>query len=276
MELIDRHVPKGECIIAPVGDIQFGSQGCSTKFLLKHVTDLHERGAHFIGMGDYLDPMSPSNRAALKHAAAGLYESTLDLLDDAIERKVKDLYDLLSFTRKRWLGLIHGDHGWDLQDGQPADALLARKLDAPYLGDSAILQVFQKGVDRPLRIFVSHGAGSSISATGKTLHLERLLRAFEVDIVLLGHSHLLYSFPSERLKTVYVKGVPRLFAERRFGAITGSFLKGYEAHTSKASWPAGSYVERKSLAPVPLGGLYFTVKPVKHEWGWEWEIKSTV
>lgn len=274
MELIDVNVPKGAFTIAPVGDIQYGSQGCSESLLRKHIQHGIEEGWRFIGMGDYLDPMSPSNRALLKRARADLYESTVDLLDDAVHEKVRQLADgPLAGSSGQWDGLIHGDHGWDFADGQPADALLAAKLKGKYLGDSSIITYRAKGVEQPLRVFVTHGRGASISATGKTLHLERMLNAFDVDIVLMGHSHLKYAFPAERIAVVEGRHGPRLFARQKVCGITGSFLKGYEEGTRSAGWAAGSYVERAALRPVPIGAFTIQATPEKHEWGYEWALK---
>jgi len=273
MQIVDKHIRKGDFTIAPLGDIQYGSQGCSTSLLKKDVNRMVVNGDFVIGMGDYTDPMSPSNRHALKVAAQGLYESTLDLIDGAVERMVGDLAGLLNpIPPKNWLGLIGFDHGWEFQDGQPSDALLARKLGAEYLGHSTIVNIHQKGI-RPLRVFATHGKGGSVSSTGKTLHLERLLAAFDVDIVLMGHSHLKYGVPVQRIGTRTRKnGETRLYAEQKVVGITGSYLKGYEANTTRGGWAAGSYVERAAMRPVPLGGIQIHCKPVKEDWGWEWEL----
>lgn len=280
MQIVDHHVTEGgEFTIAPLGDIQYGAQGCSTSLLKKDITRIVKKKQHVIGMGDYTDPMSPSNRHALKVAATGLYESTLDLIDGAVETMVGDLAKLMSRIKpERYMGLLGFDHGWEFQDGQPSDALLARKLGTPYLGHSTIISVHHDNFPelRPLKIFATHGKGGSVSATGKTLHLERLMSSMDCDIVLMGHSHLKYGFTSVRLGTrIKQNGEARLYSESRIGAITGSYLKGYEANTSRGGWPAGSYVERAAMRPVPLGGVQIHCAPVEEEWGWEWELSVT-
>lgn len=274
MQIVDKYIRKGEFTIAPLGDIQYGSQGCSTSLLKKDVARMSDKGQFVLGMGDYTDPMSPSNRHALKVAAQGLYESTLDLLDDAVERMVGDLANLLKPIKpKNWLGLIGFDHGWEFQDGQPSDALLAKKVGAEYLGHSTIISIHQGDHIRPLKVFATHGKGGSVSSTGKTLHLERLLSAFDVDVVIMGHSHLKYGVPVQRISTrIRKNGEPRLYAEQKIVGITGSYLKGYEANTTRGGVPAGSYVERAAMRPVPLGGIQIHATPVKEEWGWEWEL----
>lgn len=275
MELVDKHLPKGGFTLAPVGDIQYGAQGCAEDMLLDHLRRGVKDGWWFLGMGDYLDAASPSSRATLSAARSVVYESTRELIDSAFHDKTAELAKVLAETEGRWAGLVEGDHGWVFTDGQPADALLAAKLKARFLGSSAIVSFHPKGVDRPLRVFVTHGRGASVSSTGKTLHLERLLNAFDVDIVLMGHCHLKYGVSVPRIKTVQTKTGPKLFAENKVVAVTGSFLKGYEENTSSAGWPSGSYVERAAMRPVALGALTIRCEPVKHEWGWEWDLSVT-
>jgi len=89
----------------------------------------------------------------------------------------------------------------------------------------------------------------------------------------MGHSHLKYLVPIERIKRVETKRGSRLFAEQKAVGITGSFLKGYEAHTTSAGWASGSYVERAAMRPVPLGAVRIVATPEKHDWGWEWDLE---
>lgn len=276
MELIEKHLARrGAFTLAPVGDIQYGSQGCAVDMLTRHLQRGVDDDWLFLGMGDYLDAASPSSRATLAAARASVYESAQEIIDGAFHDKVVELAGVMKASTGRWAGMVHGDHGWVFGDGQNADALLAAKLKAPYLGSSAVVHLHVKGVDRPLKVFATHGRGSSVSSTGKTLHLERLLNAFDVDIVLMAHCHLLYGVPVTRLKTVHTATGPNLYAEQKIVAVTGSFLKGYEARSSRSGWPEGSYVEKAALRPVALGALTIRCEPVKHEWGWEWDLKVT-
>lgn len=276
MELVEKRLASTtEVTIAPIGDIQYGSQGCAEDMLKDHLAAHPD--ALLVGMGDYLDHFSPSNRRALVGARTALYESAAELLDDAIHERVRQLTDgPLAGTKGRWLGLVAGDHIWTYQDGQTCDHHVAQRLEAPYLGHSAIVSVKVKGVARPLRIMVTHGKGASVSATGKTLHLERLAAAFpDADIVLMGHSHLRYGVVKDSMAVVDGKHGPRLFARKRVLGITGSFLKGYEEFTRSGPVAGGSYVEQAAMAPVSLGGILIRCVPVKHDWGWEWDLTVT-
>jgi hypothetical protein len=267
---------RGAFTLAPIGDIQYGSQGCAEDMLKAHIQKGIENDWWFLGAGDYLDHLSPSNRSALAAAKVSLYESAHELIDSAIHDRVRSLATgPLKGSEGRWMGLVAGDHIWTYGDGQSSDHHLAQMMKAPYLGHSAIVSVHQKGVDRPLRIFITHGRGASVSSTGKTLHLERLLSAFDVDVVLMGHAHLRYGVVKERIQTVTTKTGSKLYARKKVAGVTGSFLKGYEESTRTGPVAGGSYVEQAALAPVSLGGILVHCEPVKHEWGWEWELSVT-
>jgi hypothetical protein len=67
-----------------------------------------EQGAYFIGMGDYIDFMSPSNRARFQNA--GLYDTTVKSVDDKARSLVEDLWlKALKPSKGRWLGLLEGN-----------------------------------------------------------------------------------------------------------------------------------------------------------------------
>lgn len=281
MQIVDYVAEGGEFTIAPLGDIQYGSQGCSESLLKKDIARIVKKKQLVLGMGDYTDPMSPSNRHALKVAMNSLYESTTDMIDGAVRDMCNTLVKqhLGRIKQEKWLGILGFDHGWEFQDGQPSDAYIAKKVGAPYLGHACLISIVPAGMSaaiRPLKVFATHGKGGSISATGKTLHLERLMSSMDADIVLMGHSHLKYGFTSPRLGIRHLpNGEPHVYAESRVGAITGSYLKGYEANTTRGSWAAGSYVERAAMRPVPLGGIEIHCKAVEEAWGWEWELSVT-
>lgn len=265
MEIIKRKIEGSEVKLAPVGDIQFGAKTVDTGKLERHITYGVEHGWKFLGMGDYLDHFSPSNRKALMSARVGLYDSARELLDDAVHERLNKLGMILEPSRGQWINMIGGDHSWDFEDGQNADAVLAGALGSPFAPGAAMVHLTVGDCPLPLKIFHTHGAGSSINATGKTLHLERMVRSFEADIYLMGHSHLKYGVPLDRAETVFHKNKPYLVRRTKILGITGSFMDGYALGTT-------SYVEEKALAPVPTGGLLITATPVKEEWGWRWDM----
>lgn len=265
MKVVEIKLPAEEVKLAPVGDIQYGSQACDEWKLERHIQYGIDHDWWFLGMGDYLDHFSPSNRAALLKARVGtLYDSARELLDEAIEQRL----DMLSYYLEapgRWLGLLKGDHAWDFEDGEHSDSKLATMLGCAFLETAAIISIKVEGCPVPLKVFATHGAGTSINATGKTLHLERLVRSFDADIYLMGHSHLKYGAPLTRKEVVTYKGKSHIVSRTKIIGITGSWLDSYAKDTD-------SYVEEKALTPVETGGLLIQARPVKEEWGWRWDM----
>lgn len=265
----------GGIILAPIGDIQYGASNCDVPKLTRHIEYGLKHGWKFHGMGDYLDHFSPSNRRALLAAGVGLYESAHELLEEAIMGRIEDLVTgPLGGSKGEWLGAVYGDHSWTLADGQPADALIARKLKAEVLGFSSLLHVQVGDCPLPLRIFSQHKSGGpSINPTGKTLALQRTMAAFNADIYLQGHSHLKYGVPLPERELVRKRGKDYLATRTRILGVTGSFLEStIENQRDVHGWPTGSYVEQMGLNPVETGGLVITCKPVEEAWGLRWDM----
>jgi hypothetical protein len=276
VQIIDVRVPGDELRLAPLGDIQYGASGVALAKLARHVEHGREYGWRFLGMGDYLDHFSPSNRKALLAAGSILYESASEIIDDAVSRRIVELVEgPLSGSEGRWLGLVQGDHEHVFLDGTHSDQRLAAELGAPFLGSAAIVNVYLGDFPRPLKIFATHGAGASANLTGKTLHLERLARAFkDCDVYLMGHSHLKYGFPLPRLVDVErPDGTRDIEEEKAICAITGSWLTAYVANSrSPQGFPQGGYAERGAKPPVPIGGVLITATPVEETWGPRWDL----
>lgn len=280
MQIVDVTLPGKTLKLAPVGDFQYGAQGCDVGKLKRHIAYGVRHKWWFLGMGDYLDHFSPSNKRALVAASVDLYDSARELLDDAVKQRCMTLVDeVLHKSAGRWVGMVHGDHIWDFSDGTNCDSMIADEVGAEYLGTAAIVRISLEGTPDapPLRVLVTHGRGASVSSTGKTLHLERLLSAFDVDVVLMGHSHLKYGFPVDKLKTVTMPdGTPKLVNETKILGITGSFYNGYQQNQRNgAGLPTGSYPEHGAMRPIPTGGILIDATPKEEEWGWRWDMFVT-
>lgn len=251
--------------LAPVGDIQYGAASSDIDKLDRHIQYGIEHGWSFLGMGDYLDHFSPSNRRALVAAKGALYDSARELLDESVENRIYDLSQTLQ-APGQWLGLVQGDHAWEFADGEHSDGKLARELGCDFFGTSVMLKVKIGECPVPLVIWATHGKGASINPTGKTNHLERMVRSFDADVYLMGHAHLKYGVPLDRFETVTKNKKNYIVNRTKIIGITGSFMSGITNSVK------GTYVEEAALAPVPTGGLLITAKPVKEEWGWRWDM----
>lgn len=275
MQVIEHTLDAEELVLSPLGDIQFGAPGCDVEKLKRHVEYGNERNWHYIGMGDYLDPGSPSTRAKIE--SAQFYESMSMMIDDGICRMADKLADIVR-ADGRWLGIVEGDHRLDLSDGEPIDHYLAQSLKTPFLGTSAFIVVKFPQSPVPLRIWAFHGKVTSGSnPTGLTLDFVRKQAAFDADIYLMGHAHQKYAVPRDVLQAVKVGRKYVIKHRTVVYAATGSFLNGWQQDVeSAAGYPRGGYVELAGLVPLPTGTPIITVTPEKRDWGWGFDIRASV
>lgn len=271
MELVSHVIPArvGEKIlIMPIGDIQWSGRDSEVAMgmLKRHVQWGVDKGAYFIGMGDYIDFMSPSNRARFQNA--GLYDTTIKSVDDKARSLIEDLWlKVLKPSRGRWLGLLEGHHFHQYRDGTTTDQELAGLLDAPFLGSSAFVRLvlrMSKTRQAPVTIWCHHGVGGGGMLGAPLNKLEKLLTSWEADIYLMGHHHKKVAGPIDRIEPAWGggrRGEASLVHRTKIIACTGSFLKGYAANDADGKVPRGGYVEQKMLNPVALGGILVTIRP---------------
>src|SRR5262245_29614742 len=181
-----------ELVIAPIGDIQWAGgrrrDMIALGVLKDHLKRCLDRGAWFIGMGDYIDFASPSNRQWLKGVA--LYDTAELVLEDTGQALAEEVYaEVLAPTRGRWLGLLEGHHFAQFQSGETSDHRLCAMLRAPFLGTSAMVGVRFETTDGPkvYTIWAHHGAGGGGRAAAPVAKLEQLLPYWDADLFLIGH-----------------------------------------------------------------------------------------
>lgn len=268
MELVSHMFRTRELLIMPVGDIQFSGDDAETAMgmLKRHIAWGVEHGAWFIGMGDYVDTFSPSNRERL--GGARLYDTAVKALDRDAEKRVRELYaKALKPSRGRWLGLLEGHHYHEFRNQTTSDQLLADLLQAPFLGTQAYVRlVFRRGSAGTsagsVMLWCHHGAGSSSTAGGALNRLERVTKGYRADVYMMGHQHSKDGKPLDILEASFPpNGRPYLVHRTRLLVVTGSFLKGIVAGRRDGLVPRGGYVEKGMMNPVSLGGVLVRVRP---------------
>tara|TARA_Y100000310_G_scaffold343719_1_gene452711 strand:- start:3288 stop:4166 length:879 start_codon:yes stop_codon:yes gene_type:complete len=260
-------LPFEETTIIPLGDIQLQTNEDTVDIgRLKRVIEWgEEHNAYYVGLGDYVDEESPSNRKAIR--AAGFYDSFHDAIDHESELRLAALQEILEPTKGRWLGLVEGHHYHVFQDGSTTDTRLAEWLGCPFMGTTAAVSVAFQSPEKnrqqnPSRvIWMHHGkGGGQLSASGLN-KLEHVTKWFDADIYLMGHTH---KAAVSRLQRIVPKfGRRKGYLEHRdlYLANTGSFLKGYLEGHERDGRPQGLYVEQAMLAPVSLGVVKIHIRP---------------
>jgi hypothetical protein len=251
-------LPWPEVPLAPLGDIQSGVSACDEDRLKRHVDWCLEYGFLFLGMGDYVDMQNPSDRKRVR--GADYTDTTTNALTERAEQDIENFLRLVDGTQGKWVGLVSGHHYMDFGGGDTSDTRIATALDAPFLGDCASVRLTLTGDHKPAvaDILVHHGQGSSSTEAGALTSVMKFGTGFgHHDIVLTGHHHK--KVTTKKPRPFYDdEGV--LTSRNTVYAVTGSFLRGYMPCSQSEGRAGGSYVEKRMLPPVALGGVVLRIR----------------
>ncbi len=258
-------------VVMPLGDIQW--TGDPNDIALSVLHERIETGlsldALFVGMGDYIDYASPSNRREIR--SAKLYDNTRKTFDRTARWMVDDLMaKVLWRTKGRWLGMLEGHHFADLDTGITSDQYLCEQLEARFLGSCAYIGLHFKypggaGIRGSVAIWAHHGAGGSQTLSGPITKLEKVLPDWEADIYLIGHMTKQPQAPANRLYPAWTykdgSGDARLRHYTKVLVGTGGFAKGYIEKSKEGNTPRGTYVEKGMMRPAVLGSPIIRITP---------------
>ncbi len=271
MELVTYTFPvksrgSDEILVMPVGDIQWhgDDRGVALGMLKRHIQWGVDNDAWFLGMGDYIDAFSPSNRQRLRSAA--LYDTANAIIDQKAEDLLGQLYDkALAPSKGRWLGLLEGHHYHQFAAGMTTDMLLADRLQTRFLGTSAYVRLlFGRGGNSvgTVLIWAHHGSGGGQTPAAVLNKLRGMAATFDGDVFLMGHLPKKVVDVMDRMVPVYPKkGEPFLVHRTRVLAGTGGFMKTWVPGARQGIVPRGGYGEAAMYQPAALGGVVVRVRP---------------
>jgi hypothetical protein len=251
MELISFSVPKSlkTLTIAPLGDLQWsGHKGPTAKDSLKrHIDECLKAGAFFVGLGDYIDFLSPSNRRRLINA--DLYDAAQEVIaEKAAELTLEVFEEFLKDTKGRWLGMVEGHHFYQAE-GTTSDESLAGMLGTTFLGTSAFIKIPSFDVT----LYVHHGTGGGVlpgSGLNRMYHTAAGLQG--ADIYLMGHNTKLTTARLSRPYPRWDTKPPRLEHRDIWIVNTGGFCRSSIVGHRHGSIPRGDYGEQAMYSPSPL------------------------
>lgn len=226
----------GEEYFLPVfSDVHRYAYNCDVdrwKSFLKYCKFLEERNegrVRYLGLGDYDDLASGSERDALIHAK--LHDTTIETIDDMMEKRVSEFCEEISFMKDKTIGLIEGNHYYKFKSGETSTNRMCQHLNAKYLGGVSIIRlvfIIKDGKKCAVDIYAHHTAGSrggSGRKVGSSINkLEDMADVWNVDIVLAGHDHKMnIGFPVR----MYLDQRMLVKQKEIFLIRTGSFQKGW-------------------------------------------------
>jgi hypothetical protein len=246
--------------IIPFGDIHRESEAFAHEEWEQFLAYAKKKkNTYFFGMGDFTDGCSTSERQIL--ANAGMHDSTKATMKGVYRGVVKTLVNELSFMKGRIIGMLGGNHFYELENGENTDHVLAHSLGAKYLGCTALVRlniILGNKKSTHLDIFANHGKGGGRTVGATFNAIEDMQKVADADIYVMGHTHskgTMPSFPRMRLVQNGNDGVT-VRARQPFLGRTGSFLKTYEngkkAYGVDALYPGCS-----------LGVIEFEVTPIR-------------
>jgi len=243
-------------LIIPFGDIHRTAPLCHVEKWKEWVEWAKTlKNVHFLGMGDYDDFSSTSERDILSNRS--LHESTKYTLDSLYRKHTTDLANELSFMKGRLIGCLEGNHYSELTSGITTTQLLCDKLECKYLGVSSfikLLMTYTAGQTHALDIWAHHGLGGGRTVGASINKLENMIKAADADIYLMAHDHRKSLAMVSRLKLTDGRNGLSLENRKILMARTGGFLRGYVDGQP-------SYIADSAYSPVDIGTITITVTP---------------
>lgn len=250
------NVKVGQTIyLIPFGDIHRSAPLCHAEKWKEFLEwAKHKKDSYFLGMGDYDDLVSTSERAGL--AGARLHDSTLQTIESAYRHYTDRLIKELSFMKGRCVGLLEGNHYGVFQNGTTTTQRMCEALDCKYLGCSAFIQIVigERKRTMAVDVWAHHGLGAARLIGGSLNRVQQMAEAAEADIYLMGHDHKKSVATITRLKLNHTGSHLRLSHRKAILARTGSFLRGYVPG-------AVSYVADAMMNPTDLGCAKIELTP---------------
>ncbi len=254
-----RYKKHGEPIyLIPFGDIHRSAPLCHVEKWLEFLEwAKKKKNCYFLGMGDYDDLVSTSERESLMRSP--LHDSTVQTLESMYKKHTDRLVKELSFMKGRVIGLLEGNHYAQFQNGTTSTQRMCDALECKYLGVSAFIRIqficeSRASTTNVIDLWAHHGMGAARLIGGSLNRVQQMGEAAEFDIGLMGHDHKKSVGTVNRLRLIGSGDRMRLSHRKVLLARTGSFLRGYVPGER-------SYVADSMMGPTDLGTIKIEMTP---------------
>ena len=232
------------------GDIHRDATGCDEQRWKWFLDRSKKEDAYYLGMGDYHDLASAREQSHLNRDS--LHETTMETLDELVEKNNRKFSSEIKHMNGKLLGLLDGNHNWRFPNGVTASEDLANRMGCAHLGWlSHITLTFKIGQKtQNVYIVACHGRAGGKRIGTSINQVEDMKTIFPMaDIYVMGHNHDRGAWPIDIL---YPTSCGNIKQKRQFLCRSGSFLKGYEKGKS-------NYVTGRLLRPADLGALKLNI-----------------
>jgi hypothetical protein len=250
--------------LIPFGDVHRSSKLCSLSHWKEFLRWAAKKPrAFFLGMGDYDDMASASERSIL--CDDRLHESTVDTLEETYLKATEKLAKEIEPFRGKLIGLLEGNHFGTFQNGTTTTQKLCELMGCKYLGVSSFIRLSfaQKtggshNTTCSVDVWAHHGVGASRLVGGSLNRVEQMLDSADCDIALMGHDHKKAVGDVIRLKLTGGNGSLRVTSRKVVFGRTGSFLRGYVDGKR-------SYVADCAMKPLDVGVIKIEMTPRRED-----------
>jgi len=244
-----------------LGDIHGGVVYCAEDKIRAKVRQIaNDPFAYWVGMGDYTDCITPSDKRWDESGIAKWIDDKQNIMELQRQWCVK----LFEPIKDKCLGLIEGNHEVKIRVEHHTNILknVCDDLGVTPLGYSCFLDI--DFVRKPRQIGnnvtrfrgrLTHGAGCAQTDGAITNRLKKALKDFDADFYAHAHLHRIKCEHSDPILTVNKSG--KITHKLRCAAMTGCWFKTYEQGVSP------SYGEIRDLPPSAIGCPVFIFVPDK-------------
>ena len=274
--------PGKSLFVAPFNDIHYNTDECDRerfhRYIQWGVKQMSEGNQLLgIGLGDYNDTLSPSERASMVSAKGGygMHETTLKEFDKLYERQTLGFSEVMQPWRGSIAMLLEGHH-YSCYSGYYHNKPMKSKtttehlcalLKAVYGGQLGIIEAnFGHGLR--LRIVATHGYGGARTPGARVIKRVRMNEVYEGDLYLMAHDNTKMAISDNVLS--HTAGGKFVSRKRTYCGV-GSFQKAYPDNE-----PSGGYVEAIMLPPSDLGAVITEVKVENRGGKWRLDWHTSV
>lgn len=248
--------------IIPFGDVHWGARHCAEDLFLEEISYGKGRSdVFYLGMGDYFDILSTSERDAIDRAP--LHEATREDLDDLYRLRADAFLEKIKHCEGKIIGMIEGNHYAKLESGITTTQYMCEQLKCKYLGvmTATRLHFCGNGSRFNYDIIAHHGMGAARLSGGSINRVAQMGEGWDGDLFLMGHDHKSIAAREVRCYLDHNARSGLQIKEKIIYSVrTGSYLRGF---VNKRP----SYVADSAGRPLPLGGVRVQVTPVRIDKG---------